>query len=166
MTPRIFRSPTQPAVLRLLAEASLPAPERFEHFFGCGKQDAPQGVVGLELYGQEALLRSLSVDREARGRGCARALVAQAEQYALQRGVRRIYLLTTTAADFFARLGYKSLGRDEAPDAIRATSEFAALCPVSSVLMTKEMSMATAKQKAAARRNIKKAATVAKRKRH
>jgi ABC-type transport system involved in Fe-S cluster assembly fused permease/ATPase subunit len=76
-----------------------------------------------------------------------------------------MYLLTTSAADFFARLGYKRLERDEAPGAIRATSEFAALCPVDSVLMTKEVSMATAKQKAAARRNIKKAAKAAQRKR-
>lgn len=75
-------------------------------------------------------------------------LVAQAEQYAQQRGVRRIYLLTASAADFFARLGYKRIGRDGAPGAIRMTSEFAALCPVSSVLMTKEVSMATAKQDA------------------
>jgi amino-acid N-acetyltransferase len=165
MTPRVFRSPPQPAVLTLLREAALPPPESFTHFFGCGERELPQGVVGLEIYGNDALLRSLAVDPAARGRGCAGALIAQAEQYAQQRGVRRIYLLTTSAADFFARLGYKRLERDEAPGAIRATSEFAALCPVDSVLMTKEVSMATAKQKAAARRNIKKAAKAAQRKR-
>jgi hypothetical protein len=76
------------------------------------------------------------------------------------------YLLTTSAADFFAHLGYKRVDRGEAPENIRATSEFSQLCPVSSVLMLKEMSMATARQKAAARRNIKKAAKAAKRKRH
>jgi amino-acid N-acetyltransferase len=139
VTPRIFRSPTPPAVLRLLGDAKLPPPESFEHFFGCGEQELPQGVVGLEIYGNDALLRSLAVDPAARGRGCAGALVAQAEQYAQQRGVRRIYLLTTSAADFFARLGYKRLERDEAPGAIRTTSEFAALCPASSVFMVKEL---------------------------
>jgi amino-acid N-acetyltransferase len=139
MTPRIFRSPAPPAVLRLLGEAKLPPPESFEHFFGCGEQELPQGVVGLEIYGTDALLRSLAVDPVARGRGCARALVAQAEQYAQQRGVRRLYLLTTSAADFFARLGYKRLERDGAPAAIRTTSEFAALCPASSVFMVKEL---------------------------
>jgi amino-acid N-acetyltransferase len=139
MTPRIFRSPAQPAVLRLLGEAKLPPPESFAHFFGCGEQELPQGVVGLEIYGTDALLRSLAVDPAVRRRGCARALVAQAQRYAQQRGVRRIYLLTTSAADFFARMGYKRLERDGAPPAIRTTSEFAALCPASSVFMVKEL---------------------------
>ncbi|HET7198094.1 MAG TPA: arsenic resistance N-acetyltransferase ArsN2 [Burkholderiales bacterium] len=175
MTPRIFRAPREPAVRRLLAGAKLPAADltasHFEHFFGCGAEDAPRGVVGLELHGSDALLRSLAVEPAARGRGCATALVAQAEQHARLKGVGRLYLLTTTAADFFARLGYKKTERREAPEAIRATSEFSTLCPASSVLMMKEIEMASAKQKAAARRNIRKplgkqAAKAARRKRH
>jgi amino-acid N-acetyltransferase len=156
-------------VLRLLAEAKLPATgltaQHLESFFGCGSEDAPRGVVGLELYGDDALLRSLAVDAATRRRGCASALVARAERHARDNGARRVYLLTTTAADFFMRLGYKRLERHEVPESIRATSEFSMLCPVSSVLMIKEVAMATAKQKAAARRNIRKAAKVAKRKR-
>lgn len=128
---------------RLLAEAELPAADltgaHFEHFFGCGAEEAPQGVVGVEIHGTQALLRSLAVEPAVRGRGCARALVERAERHARARGVRRMYLLTTTAADFFARLGYKRLGRDEAPEAIRATREFSALCPASSALMVKEL---------------------------
>jgi len=65
--------------------------------------------------------------------------VRQAEQHARQCGVRRLYLLTTSAADFFARLGYKRLERDGAPAAIRTTSEFATLCPAGSVFMVKEL---------------------------
>ncbi len=148
-------------MLRLLEEAKLPTADltagHLEHFFGCGTQDAPRGVVGLEVHGDDALLRSLAVGLRARGRGCARALVARAERYAREHGVRRIYLLTTTAADFFARLGYKRVEREKAPGSIRATSEFSALCPVSSVLVLKELPMATSKQKAA---------KVAQRKRH
>jgi amino-acid N-acetyltransferase len=178
MTPRkpnlqseatIFRHPPEGAVRRLLAEANLPTADvtaaHLEHFFGCGLQQAPKGIVGLELYGEHALLRSLAVDPDTRGRGCARALVEGAERHARRCGVRRLYLLTTTAADFFARLGYKRVEREKAPDSIRATSEFSTLCPSSSVLMLKEVPMATARQKAAARRNIKKAAKAARRKR-
>jgi len=72
------------------------------------------------------LLRSLAVDASVRGRGCARALVAAAERYARGRGVRRIYLLTTTAAKFFERLGYGAVARD-------------ALCPSSSAFMAKNL---------------------------
>lgn len=166
---RIFAGPPPGEVLRLLSEARLPtadlAGQPMGNFFACGATDAPQGVVGVELRGGDALLRSLAVAPAARGRGCGVALVKRAERHASEQGARRIYLLTTDAADFFAQLGYKRIDRDEAPQSIRSTSEFSTLCPVSSVLMTKEVAMATAKQKAAARRNVKKAAKAARRKR-
>ena len=165
----IFAGPPASAVLRLLGEARLPvadlAGRPMDDFFGCGAADDPSGVIGLEVHGADALLRSLVVHPAARGRGCAAALVGRAERHALERGVRRIYLLTTSAADFFAHLGYKRLDRQAVPESIRATSEFSGLCPASSVLMLKEVTMASAKQKAAARRNIRKAAKAARRKR-
>lgn len=143
MTANIFQHPPEHAVRRLLGAANLPSSDleagHMEHFFGCGANDAPQGIVGVELRGADALLRSLAVDSAARGRGCARALVAQAERHARAQGARRIYLLTTTAADFFARLGYNRLERSAVPASIRATSEFRTLCPASSVLMMKEL---------------------------
>lgn len=166
---RIFSGPPPLFVTRLLGEARLPvadlAGRSMDDFFGCGAARAPQGVVGIELKGEDALLRSLVVEPAARGRGCASALVARAERHARERGARRIYLLTTSAADFFSHLGYKRVDRHEAPESIRETSEFSLLCPVSSVLMLKEVAMASAKQRAAARRNIRKAAKAARRKR-
>lgn len=143
MSVTVFRRPSESAVRRLLAEANLPGEDltaaHFGNFFACGSEQAPQGVVGLELYGADALLRSLAVAPGARGAGCAKALVARAERHAREHGVRRIYLLTTTAADFFAHLGYKRVDRQEAPGSIRATGEFSGLCPVSSELMRKEI---------------------------
>lgn len=139
----IFRHPREADVRRLLEEAMLPGADlsagHLEHFFACGNEQEPKGVVGLELYGKDALLRSLAVDPATRGRGCARALVEEAERHARRNGVRRLYLLTTTAAEFFSHLGYKTLAREEAPPSIRATTEFSALCPASSVLMVKEI---------------------------
>jgi amino-acid N-acetyltransferase len=130
-------------VLRLLGEAQLPvadlAGQPMDNFFGCGAADTPQGVVGVELHGTDALLRSLAVAPASRGRGCAAALVKRAERHAREQGARRIHLLTTGAADFFAHLGYKRVDRGEAPGNIRSTSEFSTLCPASSVLMTKEL---------------------------
>ena len=141
--PPIFRHPPEAAVRRLLAEAKLPSEDlnatHFPHFFGCGEMQAPQGVVGVEIHGEDALLRSLVVDPATRGRGCAKALVARAERHAQESGARRIFLLTTTAAEFFSHLGYNRIERDAAPQGIRATSQFSALCPTSSVLMMKEL---------------------------
>ncbi|HSH07269.1 MAG TPA: arsenic resistance N-acetyltransferase ArsN2 [Burkholderiales bacterium] len=140
---QIFRRPSARDVRRLLSAATLPlddlTPEHLEHFFGCGAQDATLGVGGVELHGRDALLRSLAVDEQARGQGCGKALVAALEAHAHAEGARRIYLLTTTAARFFERLGYRGVTRDMAPDAIRAAPEFAALCPASAAFMVKDL---------------------------
>lgn len=110
------------------------------HFFGCGAVDRPHGVVGLELLGTEALLRSLAVEADSRGAGSGRALVAAAEEHARELGVTSIYLLTTTAAEFFERLGYVRADRETAPPAVRRTREFGDLCPASAVFMAKQLS--------------------------
>jgi N-acetylglutamate synthase-like GNAT family acetyltransferase len=137
----IHRHPAEAAAKRLLAECHLTSsdlePRHFEHFFGCGDEDSPQGVVGLELHGPAALLRSLAVAEKARGKGCGRELVAKAERYAWSQGVKEIYLLTTTAEQFFSMLGYRRAERESAPEEIRATKEFSALCPSDSVFMVK-----------------------------
>jgi amino-acid N-acetyltransferase len=53
--------------------------------------------------------------------------------------VRTLFLLTTTAEGFFARLGYLHATRDVAPPAIRSTKEFAGICPASSAFMSKQL---------------------------
>lgn len=112
------------------------------HFFGCGAVDRPHGVVGLELLGTEALLRSLAVEAGERRAGSGGALVAAAERHALEHGVTSMYLLTT-AAGFFERLGYVRVGRETAPPAIRQTREFGDLCPATATFMAKHLSGTT-----------------------
>jgi len=137
----IFRNPSEPQVKALLIESQLPtsdlSPKNLEHFFGCGTAQAPKGVVGLEIHGAVALLRSLTVAADCRGIGCGKALVAEAERYAQSKGVTELYLHTTTADQFFERLGYRRSVRENAPEAIRQTREFSGLCPSSSAFMTK-----------------------------
>jgi amino-acid N-acetyltransferase len=139
----IFRNPPESQVKSLLTESKLPmsdlSPNSLEHFFGCGAPQMPKGVVGLEIYGPAALLRSLAVATACRGIGCGKALVAEAERYAQSKGVSDLYLLTTTAERFFERLGYRRTVRESAPEAIRNTQEFSALCPSSSAFMTKKL---------------------------
>lgn len=144
MTPiPIFRQPDAAQVRRLADSAGLPTADLsaadLTHFFGCGPRDRPDGVVGLELLGAEALLRSLAVDADARGFGSGRALVAAAEQHGRDSGVDSIFLLTTTAAGFFERLGYTRVDRDAAPPSIRHTREFGELCPASATFMVKHL---------------------------
>jgi arsenate reductase len=85
------------------------------------------------------LLRSLVVDAGRRGTGEGAALLRHAESQARARGVRTLYLLTTTAEPFFARHGYARAAREAAPPAIRATREFSGICPASSAFMSRDL---------------------------
>jgi amino-acid N-acetyltransferase len=127
----------------LLSSAQLPTEDlteaHCEHFFFMGTRESPTALIGLELFGGVALLRSLAVSRQSRGTGVGTALVRHAEEYAREHGALTIYLLTTTAEIFFARRGYARASRESAPPAIRATREFAGICPASSAFMSRAL---------------------------
>ena len=137
----IASRPSRAAVAALLDASDLPSADltdaHMEHFFFCGPATAPTALVGVELCGSSALLRSLVVRPELRSTGLGAALVGHAEAYARAGGARAFYLLTTTAEPFFARLGYTIADRARAPREIAATREFADICPASSVFMAK-----------------------------
>jgi amino-acid N-acetyltransferase len=139
----IRRRPPRSAALVLLQLEGLPVSDltdkHLEHFFFIGPDGSPTGLVGLEIYGANALLRSLVVDKTARTRGIGSALVQHAEEYAFALQVRAIYLLTTTAESFFGRLGYRRAERAQTPAPIQSTREFATLCPASSAFMVKRL---------------------------
>lgn len=139
----ICAGPSPEAARDLLAAANLPTldltDEQLTTFLYCGAAAKPSALVGLEIYGSEALLRSLVVDPSLRSTGLGSALVERAEALAVTRGVGTLYLLTTTAEGFFANRGYHRIDRAVAPAAIRSTREFAALCPASSAFMFKRL---------------------------
>jgi len=97
------------------------------------------GVGGVEAYDSDALLRSVAVGPSKRGDGYGSAIVDALESEARDAGVERLYLLTTTADDFFAARGYTETDRTDAPATIRETTQFAALCPDSAVCMHKSL---------------------------
>ena len=102
--------------------------------------DVPVGFGGLEIHGSDALLRSLVILPPLRDIGMGRAIVAVLETEAAARQCRTVYLLTTTTqADFFSRLGYAPCARAEVPEAIRASRQFASLCPADAAVMVKRM---------------------------
>ncbi|MEN9569632.1 MAG: hypothetical protein RL172_863 [Bacteroidota bacterium] len=99
--------------------------------------DTAIGTAGLEIFEDCALLRSVSVHNDAQGKGYGKWIADTIAQYATQKGINCLYLLTTTAKDFFSKQGYKVINRTDAPEAIRLSSEFASVCPASAVLMKK-----------------------------
>ncbi|WP_254769187.1 arsenic resistance N-acetyltransferase ArsN2 [Salinilacihabitans rarus] len=108
-------------------------------FYVASDGDDRVGVGGIERYGADGLLRSVVVERSARGNGFGTALCEALEAEARADGVERLYLLTTTAAGFFAARGYAEVERADAPPAIRRTTEFDELCPATAACMRKSL---------------------------
>ena len=94
------------------------------------------GWAALERSGEAALLRSVLIVEYRRGEGAGTDLLGRIVGAARADGVRRLWLLTETAAPFFAGLGFVRADRESAPAAIRAGAEFARLCPASAECMT------------------------------
>jgi len=97
------------------------------------------GAVALEHYGRSALLRSLAVAGDFRGRSLGRSLIEEMTGHARVLGVERFYLLTTDAERYFTALGFRRIDRNDAPPEIRATSQFLSVCPMSAACMTKDI---------------------------
>lgn len=98
------------------------------------------GLVGLDLLGSIAMLRSLVVRPEWRSAGLGAQLVTAAEALAVKQGIATLYLLTTDADRYFAAKGYRTLERTDAPPEIKLHPQFRWLCPSTSIFMSKTMS--------------------------
>ncbi len=95
--------------------------------------------AGTEAYGSCVLLRSVAVRHVYQGRGVAHELVQQLLDRARRNGVHRAYLLTTTAASYFQRLGFVPLPRDQVDHAVQASLEFRELCSDTAIAMTQTL---------------------------
>ena len=142
-TIRQARASDWPAVRALLAGANLPLAGLNEKLAGFAvARDSEAGVIGcaaLERYGRSALLRSVAVVETWRGQGVAGRLTQRLLDEARAAGMTNITLLTTTAADYFPRYGFRAIPRDEAPAAVRASVEFRDACPDTATVMTRTL---------------------------
>ena len=131
------------AVQALLLAADLPiddlGPERLGGFLIAQDEIATVGLIGLEVMGTVGLLRSLVVARNARNTGLGGKLVGSLEAAAVAAGIAELWLLTIDAEQFFQRHEFEIIDRTAAPDEIRQTDEFSALCPGTAHLMRKSL---------------------------
>jgi amino-acid N-acetyltransferase len=127
-----------PAILALTRTCGLLEPgiaEVVDRFSIAKAKGRTVGVCGLEKYDDVGLLRTLGVDPEYRNRGLGRKLVETTLTRARVERLHTIYLLTTTAPEFFARLGFQAVSRGTAPSAIQQSWEFRSGCPANATLM-------------------------------
>jgi len=127
------------AVRELLLASALPVddlgPERLKGFLIAEEDDAIVGLIGLEVLGTKGLLRSLVVEKTARRSGLGGKLIGALESAAEAAGITELWLLTIDAEQFFQRHNFEIVNREAAPDEIRCSEEFRALCPDSAYLM-------------------------------
>lgn len=140
-----LRRPTStdwPDIEQLLLAAGLPldgARDHMDHFI-VGEIDGELACAGgLEVYGADALLRSIVVTDEMRGRSCGRKLFDRLMQDCIKLGVTRLYLLTTTAQAYFSRFGFAAVDRADIPELVRLSREFQDACPASATAMALQL---------------------------
>ena len=130
------------AVRQLLESAGLPTSD----LATAGPQfavirDGQQIIAtgALQCFGSVALLRSVAVAPDRRGAAVGRRIVQELERVARAAEIRRLVLLTQTARQFFAHLGYRVIERADAPQEVQGSEEFRSLCPSSASCMVKDI---------------------------
>jgi amino-acid N-acetyltransferase len=122
----------------LLRSSDLPADDlnfRKDLLVGYFEDGAMVGTGALEIYGDYALLRSLSVKLGTRGKALGTAITEYLIAEAKRKNLKGIYLLTETARGFFTRKGFQDVPRDKVPDPLKASSEFSHVCSDTAIAM-------------------------------
>ncbi len=125
-------------VQRLLNDSNLIADDIDIHignFVIIRDQERIVATGGVELYSSDALLRSVAVDCEMRGRGLGTEICEKLKEMARANGISRLFLLTETAEEYFKNAGFVNVDRDSVPETIRQTEQFSSLCPSSATVM-------------------------------
>jgi amino-acid N-acetyltransferase len=126
------------AIIRLLEDAELPTDEVGRHvgtFLVAELQGTIIGAIGLEPYGDTALLRSAVVDPAHRGEAIGTRLYHALLCRAKESGARRMVLLTTTAEEYFRKKGFTRVDRTTITGPVTTSAEFTHACPSTAVCM-------------------------------
>jgi N-acetylglutamate synthase-like GNAT family acetyltransferase len=128
-----------PGIRQLLTTSNLPLAgiemQFPDAYVVCRRGEAVVGMAGLERYASAGLLRSVAVLPSHRGTGMARELVENRLRYAIDLGLREVFLLTITAPTYFMRFGFIQAERSAAPAPLLESPEFAGICPSSAACL-------------------------------
>lgn len=103
--------------------------------------DSMIGTGALEIYGDYALLRSLSVNDAVRGMSIGSKITDELVMQAKQKRIKSIYLLTESARLFFKRKGFRDMPRENVPAEVKSSSEFSHVCGDNAVCMAYEVAI-------------------------
>lgn len=131
-----------PGVLALLQDASLPgdgAEAWIDQFVIAERDGQLVGSAGLEFYGDDALLRSVATASAVRGAGLGAQLVKAALDRALAMRIHTVYLLTTSAGEWFTRIGFAPVPREEVPTAVQSSVQFSLVTCSSAIALRRTL---------------------------
>lgn len=120
------------AIAQLLESASLPTlrvEEHIQHFLVAEKDETIVGTIGLEVYGDTALLRSAVVTADLQNKGIGSLLYDRNIDQARQLNVQRLILLTNTAEKYFERKGFRKIDQKSVTGPVTSSVEFTGACP-------------------------------------
>jgi amino-acid N-acetyltransferase len=130
------------SIARLLRASELPEAGVFDRLAStlvARDEERVVGTAALEIYGEQALLRSVAVASDQQGLGVGKTLTEAALQLGKNIGIRQVYLLTTTAVAYFPRFGFMPIDRNAVPAPVQQSVEFHGACPASAVAMTRSL---------------------------
>ena len=132
------------AIRRLLVAALLPSGNvggPNQRFIVARQNGRVVGCAGLETFGEDGQLRSMAVHWTSRNAGLGTRLHGRLLFEAVQAGVRNLYVVTTTATDFFAAQGYRKVQPADVPPGVAASEEYATFVPGGGVVMARPVTL-------------------------
>lgn len=131
-----------PGIFGLLRDSGLPfdgSAQDLSHFFVVKEGREIIGCAGLEVHGKVGLLNSFAVKKEQQGQGLGKTLINRMFDLARNKGLKKIYLLTIEASQYFSKFGFEQVEWDEIDPAIPRTKDFIHCCSCSAVPMVKHL---------------------------
>lgn len=131
-----------PEVSALLASQQLPISDfdpSLDGFWLACYGNTLAATAALEVYESFGLLRSVATAPEFRNRGVAATLTQQLLEEARRKGLQAVYLVTTTAKDYFAGKGFEEAERSSLPEPILRSGQLQSVCPSSATVMVKKL---------------------------
>jgi len=133
-----------PKILVLLKECDLPVSDiNFDkqEFLVAEINSEIVGSIALEKYGKNGILRSFAVRKAYRNQKIGEKLYNKTIALSKSSGIEQLYLLTTTAEQYFKKVGWKVIDRTKVPEEISSSTEFASVCPSISICMKSEINL-------------------------
>lgn len=125
-------------IVELLGEYNLPTQDvgvSDIRFYVSKEGEELIACLGIEMFEDNALLRSVAIKRRNAHQGLGTELIKFILTESRELNIQALFLLTETAAPFFEKIGFFVVERNDVPLSIQSSTEFTELCAESATCM-------------------------------